>query len=482
MEIDGELDLDSIYYLVSRYTEGLHNYLKFNLIIRSDHFPKLPEIESYTSIMLGSDRNSQIDNVSKIVKVDYIISRTWPTNLQKSFDIINQYIQYDWEGYDSSLDRMTYGILRKVDKDYLCDKLILQICEHDIEHEITVDRQYEKLLDDLSCPYIVIDLPQTDVNFQDMLKQAKHNSLAFYVTNGGILNICKIDFTRLMKILQQMKGSIQQSFTIDIILTYSTLGISTISLTLFIVITMTDKTVLTTKRKNILALVLSLLITQITFMIGIGFTEYEVLCQIIGVAVHLMWNNVFSWMVLCAFDIWRTFRFDGMTHIKHNCAFTKNIGLSIAIPVCIVSPMAAVHFLGIDAANIHYGGSICFLSTFQGLLIGMYIPVGLMLLVTISSFLHFVLFVKRHASQTSAFVKNRNYLFIYVKLCTLFGFGWSFGLLANLFQSVPLWYAFYILTGLQGLFMTIVFVTKSKLLSFANSIKSLSVFNGNGES
>ena len=373
-----------------------------------------------------------------------------------------------------------YCLLLQVDLGYVCRNVQTQFCDDDLQQVETVRsnyRHYEELLeDDLSCPYVAIDLPTTDDSYQDMLSHAQHYSLTYYVTTKGYLHMCMDDFSHMLGMLIKEKALLQKSFTIDAILTYITMTISTVSLMFFIVIYATDEASLKTiGGKNIFALAISLFTTQITYMVGIGLNDYDILCQIIGVALHAMWNNIFSWMVICAVGIWRILRSECTTYRPHAGDFLKNIVISIAFPTIIVMPMATIHFIGlnVDAVDIQYGGSVCFLSTFEGMVIGMYVPVGIMLLVTMSSFVHFTLFINRHRNQTSSFVQNRYYLVVFVKLCTIFGFGWCFGILANVFQSDALWYTFYMLTGLQGLFMSMAFLTKSKVVSFVNSFRSL---------
>ena len=466
----GVLDNSSIHFLVHVYTNSIRDVLMYQMGIggNTEHETRL-EIKHSTSLMIGQDKNTFLTNT--IVVVNYTLRIYWPHNFLKSIAQINEQMLKDWEGYANP------ARLTKVSLGYLCSTYNTHACELREEGVDTLHSNYqnydELIEDDLSCPYVVIDSPHTGVLFKDMLNEAKYNSLSFYLTKKGILHVCKNDFPRLLKALVLKKGTVLgRPFIVDAILTYSTFGISTVSLIAFIVIRFVEKRFLTIGGRNILALVFSLLVAQITFMVGIGVTDYPFLCQIIGIVLHALWTNVFSWMIICAFGIWRSFR-SNYVNSRHNPgAFIKSIVLSMVFPSCIVAPMTVVHFMEIDAVDIHYGGSVCFLSTFQGLVIGVYIPVGIMLVATMSSFLHFVIFINKHANQTSAFIQNRNYLFLLVKISTLFGFGWSFGILANLFQLDPLWYTFYILTGLQGFFVTITFVGKSQLTSLRNYLRS----------
>ena len=469
MLIDNHLDAYNI-ELVARkylfdiedtllYQQTFHNYTKYTINYDYRIMPGVYSID---------------DTLCKIARIDLLITLTWSGDFRRSIAFINQLIQEDWKDYVMGQEYI--GRMTKVNLSYICSKGYMQLCENNTQHAETLRsnyRHYQDLLeDDLSCPYVVIDLPQTDDNYRDMLTQARRNALTHIVTTKGFLNICTYDFARLLKILLREKTRFRHTFMIDAILTYTTMSISTISLILFILVYATNKSFQTMGGKNILALVISLLIAQNTYMVGIGYTDHDILCQVIGIVLHAMWLNVFSWMVICAVGIWRKLKSNGLPCRPRTTDFVKNIVVSITVPACIVIPMSVMHVIEIDAVNVRYGGSVCFLSTFQGILIGMYVPVCIMLLTTMSSFLHFTFFIKMHRNQTSAFIKNTNYLKVYVKLSTIFGFGWGFGVLANLLQFDPLWYTFYILTGLQGFFLTIAFISKSNLVMIINSLRT----------
>ena len=90
------------------------------------------------------------------------------------------------------------------------------------------------------------------------------------------------------------------------------------------------------------------------------------------------------------------------------------------------------------------------------------------LLFNIVAFLIAALYLQKHsqnmAARESRSMKRSNFA-IYIKLCSLMGFTWLFGLLDVLVGSLEIFeYLFVILTCLQGVFISMSFVFKKETL------------------
>ena len=96
----------------------------------------------------------------------------------------------------------------------------------------------------------------------------------------------------------------------------------------------------------------------------------------------------------------------------------------------------------------------------------------------IVTFLNAALYLKKHsefkiAARECRSMKRSNYV-IYIKLCSLMGYTWLFGLLDVLVESLKIFeYLFVILTCLQGIFISVSFVFKKEILKlYRNKMSS----------
>ena len=120
--------------------------------------------------------------------------------------------------------------------------------------------------------------------------------------------------------------------------------------------------------------------------------------------------------------------------------------------------------------KLGYGDSeICWLTEDNAYTYFVTIPVALLLLFNITAFVITAWYLRKHGQNRAAVQssnKQQSNLSIYVKLSTLMGFTWLFGLLALVVTSTTVfWYFFVILTSLQGVFVAVAFVFNEKTLN-----------------
>ena len=120
-----------------------------------------------------------------------------------------------------------------------------------------------------------------------------------------------------------------------------------------------------------------------------------------------------------------------------------------------------------DVVKIGYGESeICWLTEHNAYTYFVTIPIAVLLLFNIIAFVITAVYVRKHGQNTAAGQASgnrRSNLSIYVKLSTLMGFSWLFGLLALVVTSTTVfWYFFVIFTSLQGVFVAVAFVVNAK--------------------
>ena len=120
-----------------------------------------------------------------------------------------------------------------------------------------------------------------------------------------------------------------------------------------------------------------------------------------------------------------------------------------------------------DVVKIGYGESeICWLTEDNAYTYFVIIPIGVLLLFNIITFVTAVIYLRKHGQNTAARQASgnrRSNFLIYVKISTLMGFTWLLGLLAIVVTSTTIfWYFFVIFTSLQGVFVAVAFVMNVK--------------------
>ena len=124
-----------------------------------------------------------------------------------------------------------------------------------------------------------------------------------------------------------------------------------------------------------------------------------------------------------------------------------------------------------DVVKIGYGQfQICWLTEDNAYIYFVIIPIAVLLSFNVIAFVTAAVFLRKHGQNKAARQASgnrRSKFLVYVKLSTLMGFAWLFGLLAlvdNQSETVSQ-YLFVIFTSLQGLFVAVAFVMNGKILN-----------------
>ena len=225
--------------------------------------------------------------------------------------------------------------------------------------------------------------------------------------------------------------------------------------------------------KNLMNLATSLLMSAISWLIS-SFTRPEQnakYCHVLIVIQHYFLVASFASMSVISFHTYRTFarKLPAQRSSEHRerKVFKSYLTFVWVLPAIF----AAVCFLldSNNVMNLAYGDSIvCWFREKDAFLYFIYIPVGLSLLFNIVAFFITALYLRKHCQNMAAREsdsKQRSNLAINIKLSSLMGFTWLFGLLNVLVGPTKVFeYLFVILTCLQGVCITLAFVLKKKTM------------------
>lgn len=253
------------------------------------------------------------------------------------------------------------------------------------------------------------------------------------------------------------------SYMIQSIITYTTMGVSTFVLfvTLFVFTFFgLYKSIAENVCINIMS---SLILGNILFMFGIGATENQDVCLAIGAVLHCIWLSFLTWVSLYTFLISKILikmKTDLAYNISNDYHKKHIYSVGYGLPILTVSMCLVLEFIGPNNFKIGYNGGVCFPTRFPANLIFFSIPVILSFI--INAVLLFICgaHLKSYQSQTMLKSTNRtlSYTIPFIKLCLFSGFFWIFGILAQVLKNEILGYVFVIVSGSQGLIVSLCFL------------------------
>ena len=274
-----------------------------------------------------------------------------------------------------------------------------------------------------------------------------------------------------------------------IVLTYVGFSLSIIGLLALLVTYTVFRELRTLPGKNLMSLCISLCLAETLWLCGSLATANETACTVIAIANHYFFLVFFAASSVIAFH--SCLIFGKKISTPGNSSENSNTFLiyslvAWATPAVFVLIFALLDHFGVFRSD--YGKSdICWLATRDSKLFLFIVPFGVLLLFNLLLF-SFVAFRLRKHQKSSAqslgkMAKNRQArsVVISMKLSTLMGFSWLFGLIQVAFETETNVFAYFfvIFVSFQGLFICIAFLFKRTNYQLYNSLISKS-FNNSG--
>ena len=214
---------------------------------------------------------------------------------------------------------------------------------------------------------------------------------------------------------------------------------------------------------NTLMLICSLLVSQTVFLFGIrqAFLLNSWPCKILGLVIHFSWLCSLFWMNVCTFHMYKVLaRVRIINNEISSMRFMLYIGYAILMSVVFVATNIILSY--VRNGTFGYGRDDCYIDTQDMIQFTAALPVGC---VVILNYIFFIL-VTVNLTRTPTIKKNvkndRNVFKILVKLSTITGMTWIFGLVYLFTGEVVFSYIVIILNGSQGVFLFFAFIaTKS---------------------
>ena len=247
--------------------------------------------------------------------------------------------------------------------------------------------------------------------------------------------------------------------------------VSMVSLLVMIVVYRKIGMTFTIPGSNLENISISLLLSNVLFMFGVGASDIKEVCFVIGVILHHLWLSVFYFMSMATLCL-----IINLIKLRSNCqnihSILKNKKRCLAlggfvVPCMFVCPAVLLDIYGDAYLSSGYGKQPCFPHIFPANLIFFSGPV--LLSITI----HFVclLRVNGHICILSHEIGNISmstrftHAKVYLRIFALSGFLWITGIMAAILEFEWLDYVFILLCGLQGFFISLASLTTRQVVS-----------------
>ena len=221
-----------------------------------------------------------------------------------------------------------------------------------------------------------------------------------------------------------------------------------------------------------MSLSLALLLAQFMWLLGSGDTDKPTFCSVIAAISHYLFLVSFACTTVIAFDTRRTFSSQISKAPSRSLGQSRNLRflsyscLAWGVPLLFV--IGCVLLDQFHVVSIGYGNQkACWLVNSNAKIVTFTTPIACVLVYNVIAFSHTVWAINNARTQTrrvkSSRQDNRAVLKIYVRLISLMGFTWFFSFSAE-FIHKALNYPFVILTTLQGVYVFVAFICKTRVL------------------
>ena len=340
-----------------------------------------------------------------------------------------------------------------------------------IGHIPTLGLQMNKLV---LCNRVVLDISEFNISDEFIFLPSKKQ---IWVTDANIvtdkgLHLCiedYLDLTENNSVVESEENGIVQEITVVVSFVCSIISILCLVVTILTYILL--KPLRTIPGKINLYLCSSLLIAQILQQFTMDLTQYPTVCTVFGALIHFSWAVTLFWMNTASFNLFRCFSPANMAPDFQPSLLLYTIFV-IGMSLLLVCANIGYSLWALDI-GVGYGGRICYITSFYGILITFVSPVGIIIMTNMIFLLVTVWRISQTPKPIGTKSVDRNNALIYIKMSTLTGMCWIFGFL-RLWTEIEIFELLFVLTNAsQGLFLMLSFVCNKRIL---DNFKEL-VFN-----
>ena len=248
------------------------------------------------------------------------------------------------------------------------------------------------------------------------------------------------------------------------ILTIIGFSISIVCLVLLLITYATFQELRTVPGKNLMNLSFSLFLSQLMWLVGFAFVKGRTACKVFAILEHYLLLVSFLAMSVISYHTCHVFSkpFVGRIANTSSGRFINYSAVLWITPALFVAICIALDET--EVFEVDYGTN-CWLGTANAKVYLFLLPLALLLLYNICTFIRTAVSLSRHEKERRALHKKqgRQNLLICTKLVTLVGLPWLFAFLGVFFPDVEAFeYLFVVFVCLQGLYIGMAFLFNKK--------------------
>ena len=214
---------------------------------------------------------------------------------------------------------------------------------------------------------------------------------------------------------------------------------------------------------NTVVLVCFLLVSHTVFVIKSTFKPEKLSCKVLGLVTHFSLLCSLFWMNICTFHMFRV-----LTRVRATRNETSMTRFMFYITYTVVMALVFVAVNITVSLERHgtfgYGRNNCYLETQEMINFTVVLPVGIIVILNFVFFLCVIVSLSESTRIQKNVRNERNELTILLKLSTINGLTWVFGLVYTFKGEVAFSYLFIIFNASQGVFLFFAFIANRRVV------------------
>lgn len=306
----------------------------------------------------------------------------------------------------------------------------------------------------------------------------------FYHFNSTMIFVCENAYSGLLKLAEKRaRDMLEENKTrsssdlVENVLSIAFTSVSIICLLVASIMFSALSQLRTLPGLNTLTLSVSLMISQSLYLLSSfgGFEKGSTVCIVIGVLLHFFSLLSVFWMNVCTFHMFRSLTSTKVMSKKCGRKYILFHLYAILLSAIFVVTCLVTSRLLSNGNDLGYGKVTCYISS--GILLRYTFALPVFIVIVLNSVM-FAIVIARFSSQHKYIKKNlrteRNDFFIFIKLSTLTGVTWVFGLLFSVLGTKVCSYLFIVLNASQGMFISLSFAFNPRVLKLCANKLGLS--------
>ena len=282
----------------------------------------------------------------------------------------------------------------------------------------------------MTCPYVKVDLIQHKV-----IKVTSHDPRGLTVDDVAVSDITGSELSLQEYLISEADGLqiliVCSDYYLDVIRDYTNTNSSgefsfdqSLTVTSFVCLSISITTLScslgtyclfpslqTLPGKNNMGFLTTMLLAISLFLSGSYVTEYEAVCQVVGVATHYFLLSAFAWTLVCTGHMYYVFsdvfkHGAGRSGSDQSKTFLKYVIVSGAVPAVVVAVNILANYVinkredcgGGTTRDIGYGSGVCYISNRYSLVLAGVLPI---ILTTLTNLVLYVITVRHLQALTS---------------------------------------------------------------------------------